>query len=392
MTRLALPPASRAVVSVPQAVSSVWAHERFRNAASAPLASPRTCLPGPGQLTLVQTAAEFSIANRALVLTEPDTPAWGGMAARFSKHQGSATGVVARSLGCAVIADFTLESAATGCRLGFWPGTTLDNSPTHAPAVNYDSGDEVIYLVFGGSAKLGLGTLGDAFSVAVVPLPVGCAYCAKTVDTNDYLLVMYDRVGTTTPLYAGLSNYDAEATVKNLRLTGPGAARGPLLDVAAPVSGTSYSAKSEILIDVGVVHPGSLVAGERLEVRFRYKDSRNFWAIGTVVNGGGTAADYVIDVVENGTRRNVHTIEGVAEAGETVYLQAFILNVGTTSAGTMNWRATKTTTSWEVVGLGDADSTSFDSSTAIVPSVTGSGSLVDLLVYPSSWSHLGSLL
>src|SRR4030043_1892939 len=48
--------------------------DEFTTDASAPLASPRTCAPGPGALTLVQTDGQFSIVGGVLQIPSQTTP------------------------------------------------------------------------------------------------------------------------------------------------------------------------------------------------------------------------------------------------------------------------------------------------------------------------------
>ena len=51
-------------------------NDDFITTAAAPLASPRTCEPGPGTLTLVQNDGQYSIADKALVIPVQSTPDW----------------------------------------------------------------------------------------------------------------------------------------------------------------------------------------------------------------------------------------------------------------------------------------------------------------------------
>ena len=82
--------------------------DRFLTDASAPLSSPRTCEPGPGQITFTDTANRFSITGGALTLGSSTTAAT------------AAVSVAARPAGYAIMA--TLSSPTGTSRWGYLNG------------------------------------------------------------------------------------------------------------------------------------------------------------------------------------------------------------------------------------------------------------------------------
>src|SRR3990172_1150048 len=82
------------------AIYLLWLlRDEFTLAAGAPLASPRTCEPGPGQLTLVQTDGQFSVVNGQLVIPEQATPTYGDL--------GFYGGAFVRQLGRTLVCEIT---------------------------------------------------------------------------------------------------------------------------------------------------------------------------------------------------------------------------------------------------------------------------------------------
>lgn len=67
----------RALLNAPQSSVIYLLNDQFTTDAAAPLASPRTCEPGPGTLTLVQNDGQFSISGGEVgVSGAGDTRLW----------------------------------------------------------------------------------------------------------------------------------------------------------------------------------------------------------------------------------------------------------------------------------------------------------------------------
>lgn len=126
--------------------------DRFLTDASAPMSSPRTCEPGPGQITFTDTANRFSIASGALTLGSSTTVAT------------AAVSVADRPAGYAIMA--TLSSPTGSSRWGYLNG----------PMFTFTSG--AMSVRDGSSAVYATG-LTTPVNVAIISRSTGAFYVAS---------------------------------------------------------------------------------------------------------------------------------------------------------------------------------------------------------------------
>lgn len=360
--------------------------ERFAQSDAAPVASPRFAEPGPGKFVLVQTAAEFAVADGLLSFEEPASPSAGDYSLRISQHPGSATGAISRAHQQALIATLALadNGDGKGGYFGFWPTTTLGASIEAGPHVAWNASLNDALNFWRPSACSGA----SGNQVAIVPRAAGgwfglYRYAALGVP---WTLAHLDFAGSSAALCAGWSNVDGEGSLGGLRLTRAGAAPPASIDVASPVSLAEYSAPADLLADFKVTQGGSLVDNHRYELRFRHTDSENFLAVGTVVSGGVVVL--YVDQVVAGVRTTIDSNSGVASAGASKYIQFSASTSAGSTAVVVTLRGSRAATSGWLASLAVAVESGLDNSPTVVPLVFGTGALADLIVYPGRWDRL----
>lgn len=87
-------------------------HDEFTNTEGAPIASPHICLPGPGNLTVVQNDGQFSTASGRLLVPGQTSPAYG------DQNVYDAVGR-ARTPGLSMLCKFLFNEVTSECMLGW---------------------------------------------------------------------------------------------------------------------------------------------------------------------------------------------------------------------------------------------------------------------------------
>lgn len=163
--------------------------------ASAPLASPRTCVPGPGTLTISDVQADASIVGGVLTV-----------AARAAAGRTFYVTNVPHRAGRAVLATLTWTSGGGYLALGFYTGTLGSYAGVLSSGYVFPtSGASVMYLpaVFGATPK----------RVAVVRTESG-----RHLYLGDGRLMWVDTDTDTAARTAAVSSYQDAATVRSLYL------------------------------------------------------------------------------------------------------------------------------------------------------------------------------
>lgn len=181
--------------------------EWFTTAAAGPLTTPRACEPGPGTLTLTQSAANLAISGGELVLSVPGVPAWSGMGLRTASFP--------RKGGTVFTCDVRRQAGNT--MFGLRTDTSLDTSFRHAFYLNtvptIQSVNPTLYT-------LDPALVADArlqFAI-VVRAAAGAFWFVKRGSGNEWQLVHYDETGNEATLYAALANLDGTHQVSNMQM------------------------------------------------------------------------------------------------------------------------------------------------------------------------------
>lgn len=246
----------------------------FTTTEAAPLASPRTCEPGGGTLTLVQTDGEFSIANGKLVFPAQTTAAWG--------DQGFYGAAVARAAGVALIQSVAWSAFGTN-QQWFWSNAAAIGLANRVHGMGGNLGITASRGFVPGDVGSGIAlATSTTYHVAMVLRNTGCLHFIKGGAFTNWTLEWVTSTSTTTPLYPALSNYDAAGTLSTLRV----------LDLPAPFSTDHGLATNRIAgaVSVGAtfVHEAdcliewtqtTLPSTNATRMQLRKQDANNFWRI-----------------------------------------------------------------------------------------------------------------
>jgi len=252
----------------------------FLTAEAAPLSSPRTCEPGPGTLTLVQTDGEFSISGSELNFPAQATAAWG--------DQGLWGAAIARSVGVAVYATWNIEDTTKYNTVGFDDNQTSEIASTEG---RYWSrlGDLVPHQLTAFDAMANSTT----YHLVIVLRSTGAFYIVKGGAYSDWTLYYVADTGSTATLYPGMSNYEAGGTLGTLRVARfPGkdsdATPGNSYDNAFGsdygiatnrIATTSDNSTTTSEADAWIEHTITAATGVTQELSTRRTDDNNRWIV-----------------------------------------------------------------------------------------------------------------
>ena len=363
--------------------------DRFLRADAAPLEAIRRSAPGPGGTIATQTDGNLAIVNRKLVLAPQSSPAWGDQRLLLADSQGSSLSFPRADQRPFV---FDLASQTAGqFRAGYWPNTSLGATLAAGFDVQVGSGGAVrlVFLPTTGTTDIGgarfavLPQSGGGAGYAVF-LPPGAM--GTEADGRWHFLALTTS-GTDATLYGGLSNYDSDAELASIAVPRLSTTLTPRLNAASPVSGTEYAGVGvNVLGDVKFTVGGSLVAGHRQEVRFRWIDDQNYLGLRLTVNGGATAANLTLVEVVDGAETTLDGPSGSWTAGQSVWVQTLLIE---DAARTVNYRSTASGTTWTRVAAGGGNLAQTERGRGVKPVVTGSGTVTELKVWGTALPNLG---
>jgi len=289
----------------------VWLlRDEFLTDEAAPLASPRTAEPGPGTLTLVQNDdGQMSISDGKLLIPVQVTPAWG--------DQGFYGPAMARIAGRALVTTLTW-TVRDDCMIAWQRSASLANSAFNniANAFYMPSSGQV----YSGDAQVGFPfsaitlSANTVYDVAVVLRTSGAFLLLKGGTFTVWTLLWVSGVDNSASVYASISNYDGAESVEFFGVrdlpapfdTDYGIAS---VNVATPVSGTSYTATADAITDMEITLPESPSSGDRMELRYRVQDDDNYMVF--YARYSGSAWDVRIDKVEGGSATQLLNVTNV---------------------------------------------------------------------------------
>lgn len=179
--------------------------DRFITADAAPIASPRTCEPGPGTLTVSDAGNHLSISGGALV-ADGGEGSWGEPAAY--------SGGYARAAGRTAIMDLTIDTA--GLFSAGWassPGGLADSVSFYLTTSGM-----AIYTFPGGSADVGDWAEGADYTLAFPLRSTGGFHLLRGGAFGVWTLMWVDNSDATATLYAGVGGRTSAATLDNPRV------------------------------------------------------------------------------------------------------------------------------------------------------------------------------
>lgn len=363
--------------------SSFLLNDEFVTPRSAPLSSPRTAEPGPGTLTILDTASTLSIpAPGGIVI--PSAAATGGLDPNIR----DATGY-ARTQGRAFLAK-VLQNSAFG----------NDANKTLSPLFGWSNASNPIALtslymmIWHGVFEAGILSASTTGIGLGIPCTPDTYYRMAAVLQSTGIIFLINETlawvtttGTDTPLYPIVSarnparynfnlDYFKVRDLVGLWTTLNGVAT---LNVASPVTATDYIGDADGIIDVTVTAPA--VLANTMECRHRVLNAQNYWTMYFDNTGA-----FKVDLVVGGTPTNEFTAAGVIAGGGTCTMRCIMVG------NRHNYYTLPAGSTWTARSLAiETVDTTFDAATG-VRLATGTGwSAANLLSFPRNSPVYGQL-
>lgn len=334
--------------------------DEFTTDAAAPLASPRTCEPGPGTL-VVNVPTQMSISGGKLVASAGASANHGVIDSDARSHVGGRAALV------------KVDSASGRCDLQFGPSGGNPN-------IEIPSGANPVYVRVPAGTASDTGLVGGTFPsvAAIVWREDGGSYWifnGKLAWTDPSVSTGARKVKPTTTLSSWSWQVDY---LKVVDIPAPWSTTYGIADVHATpaVSGTDYTGQANAIIDQVVTAPASL-AGEA-GYWFRKQDASNGYKAYF-----DSAGAFKVDRYVAGTPTNVVSVAGVITGSGT-------RTIRTIADGTSLRFYTLSGTTWTQRG-GTITDSSFSAQTTITPFADGSwtgggGSIGQLDSWPRTLS------
>lgn len=178
-------------------------YDTFTTADAAPITSPRTCEPGPGTLTAVQTDGELSINGGALVFSAQSTPSWGDQGAHLTAQT--------RAAGLALLTPITLTTWEE-MGIGWHTAAAVVDPDSAEHAIQANTTDGQLDDENGNAIISGLSTTVE-YKLLQVLRDAGCFYIL------DGKLCWVSDTGSTGTLYPMLANLDAAGSLSDVSVS-----------------------------------------------------------------------------------------------------------------------------------------------------------------------------
>lgn len=252
--------------------------DQFTTNASAPLTSPRTCEPGPGTITIVDTENKLSIASSALVCAGGKTSPAHGDPGMYAASQ-------SRAAGRAFLAGITLPATNKNTQLG-WHNS--GSGRVTFEALYFNGGASVVHQP--SDQVVGVFTA-TSYTIAVIHRAAGAFMLISggAFATFPSMTMMWiDAAQTTTPLFPAWSNFDGAPTMDNWRVVDLAAPWDTKFGAATSSSASpSSGATGTQEVDAFVEFTWTVATGETLELDVRRTDANNRWCV-RCSQGGST--------------------------------------------------------------------------------------------------------
>lgn len=264
--------------------------DQFTTADAAPIASPRTCEPGPGGLALTDANSVMGISGGRLVLSGTpagNTDGWIGSAS-YARAAGLAL------FGRVVAATNSTTLGSGNGRLG-WVSSNAINGTEAGSLCSQTTGDLQSAISTGnGPALLGVITSGFLCDQAVVLRGTGAFFLVRTPGEN-WKLAYPVNVGNAATVYP---RYRLSANTYGIswddvavqQLTGPWSTDNGI----ATNRTASASANATLTHEANCVLEGTrtMAAAETWDILFRRTDDSNCWVVRTVQGAPGSITLY----------------------------------------------------------------------------------------------------
>lgn len=320
---------------------------------AAPLTSPRTCEPGPGTLTAVQTDGTLAVSGGKLAFTAQGTPAWGDQGIYDATGYNRISG---RALFSQVNLPLDLLLSWIEWRAAASLGNPADANGQHA-ILFADTTRRLIWTIGTTSITLQTAwTLSQMYTGGILLRTSGAFYVMKGgTEFPTWIVVWIDNIAAGSPLYAAMNGYSANGTLDNFRVIDLPAPFDDDYGLATQRVAGSVSAEQMFTHEADCIiewTDTTIPSASNLDLRFRRQDATNYWQItidstgalvlNEVVAGTPTSRGSSAGAVSNGNR------VVVIASGTTIKVySANVLKITYASASNFT-----TATAGELVALG----------------------------------------
>lgn len=253
--------------------------DTFTTAASAPLTSPRTCEPGPGTMTITDSANKLAIASGKLTCT--------GKTTNEADPTAVSVDTFARVRGLCTLGLW--NQGATQSKLGFGNNAGSTASPlVHAIVPSNTS----LYTATALDEMLMVSTIttGTDYQYAIVLRSPGAWYFVRGgAQYPDWTLIWVDGTTTTTPLRLAVGPWTADADYKidYMALTQLAAPWDNQNGIALGITASPATGAQILMVADGIVEfTWTPASSEVMEFDVRRTDADNRWIIRCDQAGG----------------------------------------------------------------------------------------------------------
>lgn len=344
-------------------------YDQFNVSAAAPLASPRTCDPGPGTLTLVQTDGQFSIAAGRLNFLAQATPAFGDQMIYEAVGR-------ARVSGRVFISEINLSQANKIVIIPCWRTTAAYGAfGNHVGNILANSDGTLLFYPPGASSGaflLGPYSSATTYQLAFVLRGAGSFVAIKGGVYANWTLLWIESIDNTAILYPAFLGFDAAGTLDNLKVADLDAPwNGDDYGIATQrlagsvAAGTTFTHEANCIVEFTVA---TLPSASEIGVRIRQQDASNYWRIRALPSGNLSLIEAIA-----GVESVIVSAAGAVSSGHRIVIVAD----GTTIRGYSN----------NVLRWTHSTATNFQAATAGLLSSLGTGGVVsDIISYPRQLS------
>ena len=253
--------------------------DEFITAAAAPLASPRTCEPGPGTLVITDSNHYLSISGGKLVSSDATAAGDPEIASGSS---------FARTAGLAVFLKWQANATSRLWGFGF---DELQEGPFRRSVTEFRI--DQVYVV-ANDTEVDLPdtfTMAEEYKLAVIARSAGTFHLVKgSAEFASWTLIWVDNAANQDPLYAGVSLRNQtgdQHQIDHLRaaqLPAPfNSDNGLATDSAAsPSASDTFTHEADCLIEFTV---DAVPTANEIYVHFRAQDAANYWNVRLMSDG-----------------------------------------------------------------------------------------------------------
>lgn len=185
--------------------------DEFTTDDAAPLTSPRTCEPGPGTITAVETDGTLAISSGKLQIGAQSTPAWGDLGIY-------GTSTIARQAGRMLICDVTVDTAGI-LNICYWgKNASVDYTQMTSRGLHVNAGVAYLLNAAGSGPQIATVSNGVTYQWALILRTAGMCILIKGGAFTEWELLYVVDDDTDTNLRPAYAAYDTAHSIDNFRV------------------------------------------------------------------------------------------------------------------------------------------------------------------------------